>query len=41
MGVPWMGGDSKMVVLNMYNLHIGFAVLAFLVFYSFPGYVHP
>ena len=30
-----MGGDSKMAVLDMYNLHIGFEGLAFLVVYSF------
>lgn len=41
MGVPWMGWDSKIAMLNMCNLHIGFEVLAFLVFCSFPGYVHP
>ena len=36
-----MGGDSKVAVLNMYNLHIGFEVLASLVLYSFLGHVHP
>lgn len=36
-----MGGDSKVAVLDMYNLHTGFERPAFLVFYPFPWYVHP
>ena len=36
-----MGGDSKVAVLDMYNLHTGFEVLGFLVLYSFLGHVYP
>ena len=41
MGVPWMGGDSKMTMLDMCNLRIDYKGFVFLVVYSFPGYIHP